>query len=139
MKIFILATFLCALSLNTIAQSINNETVTISGAKSENVQQHRAMAPDEFAQFTGSYALSNGNSLALFSRGMKKYAAIHGEAWHEIVATSSNSFVALDNHLQMNIARNVNGEVSGELLIAAAPDQTAGIASDSKMIRLALH
>jgi hypothetical protein len=139
MKILILASVLGALSLSAMAQSSSNETVTISGAKTEKVQQNRAMAPDEFARFTGSYALSNGNSLALFSRGMKNYAALHGEAWHEIVATSSNSFVAVDKQLQMTIDRNANGEISGELLISASSDQVAANGAAKQVIRLALH
>jgi hypothetical protein len=139
MKILILASVLGALSINAMAQSASNETVTISGAKAEKVQQTRVMAPDEFAQFTGSYALSNGNSLALFSRGLKNYAAVHGEARHEIVATSAHSFVAVDKHLEMTIDRNANGEISGELLIAASPDQVAGNGAAKQVVRLALH
>jgi hypothetical protein len=140
MKIFVLASILGALSLSAIAQTAaNNETVTISGSKSAQAPQTRSMAPDEFAHFTGSYSLSNGNSLALFSRGLKKYAALHGEAWHEIVATSSNSFAAVDKQLQMTIDRHENGEVTGELLIAVSPDKMAGNDAAPKMVRLALH
>ncbi|HXA48440.1 MAG TPA: hypothetical protein VNW52_12470 [Burkholderiaceae bacterium] len=136
MKIFVLASILGALSLTVVAQTSNNETVTIKASKSAQAQQPRGMAPDEFGRFTGSYSLSNGSSLALFSRGLKKYAALHGEAWHEIVATSSNSFVAVDKQLQMTIQRHENGEVTGELLIAASPDQ---VAAGKPMVRLALH
>jgi hypothetical protein len=139
MKIFILASVLGALTFSAMAQSTSNETVTISGAKAEKVQQNRTMDPDEFANFTGSYELSNGNSLALFSRGLKKYAAVHGEVRHEIVATSSNSFVAVDKHLQMKIERNANGEIRGELLIFASPDQVAGNGATTQVVRLALH
>jgi hypothetical protein len=126
MKHLVLISILGALSLTAMAQTgSSGETITISGAKANLLNQPRQMSPEEFGQFTGSYELSNGNSLALFSRGLIKYAAVHGGAWHEIVATSSNSFIAKDKKLQMKIDHNANGEVTGELLMAVEPDHLA--------------
>lgn len=126
MKTFVLASILGAFAFSAAAQTTgNSETVTISGAKAGASQQVRTMSPDEFNRFSGSYELSNGQSLALFTRGLKKYAALHGEAWHELVATSSNSFVSKDKQLQMTIDVNESGEVRGELLMVV-PDRLAG-------------
>lgn len=121
MKNLILASLLSALSLAAFAQ---NESVTVSVSGQKNIV--RSMPTDEFGKFTGSYELADGRSLALFSRGLKKYAKLNGEAWHEIAATSSHSFVSLDKHLEMTIDRRDNGDVGGELLIRNGEPSVAG-------------
>ncbi|HSY29451.1 MAG TPA: hypothetical protein VK832_18215 [Burkholderiaceae bacterium] len=140
MKHLVLISILGALSLTAMAQGDNSsETITISGAKTDLVHQSRPMSSDEFSQFAGSYELSNGNSLALFSRGQLKFAAVHGGAWHEIVATSSNSFIAKDKKLQMTINHNANGDVSGELLMAAESGQVASGDTGEHWVKLAIR
>jgi hypothetical protein len=140
MKNFVLLTLLGAMALTSAAQSASkDETITISGTKSETVQAVRPMAPDEFVQFTGSYELSNGNSLALFSRGLKKYAALHGEAWHEIVATSGNSFIAKDHQLKIDIYREDNGLVHGDLYLPQTVAQNADGRTDVQMVKVTFH
>ena len=139
MKNLVLIAILGALSLTAMAQGGGSETVTISGAKTDLVQQSRPMSSSEFSQFAGSYELSNGNSLALFTRGQTKYAAVHGGAWHEIVATSSNSFIAKDKKLQMTINHNANGDVSGELLMAAESGRVASGDTGEQWVKLAIR
>jgi hypothetical protein len=140
MKNLVLISILGVLSLTAMAQTGNNsETVTISGAKPGLLHQSVPMSPGEFSQFTGSYELSNGNSLAIFSRGQLKYAAVHGGEWHEIVATSSNSFIAKDRKLQMRIDHNANGDVSGELLMAVESDHLANGDTGEHWVKLAIR
>jgi hypothetical protein len=141
MKKFVLASVLGALSLAALAQTTpGGDTVTIQarGPKISVPDKIRSMPLDEFNRFTGSYELANGNSLALFSRGLKKYAKVHGEAWHEIVATSANSFVALDKQLEMTIDRQENGEVKGELLMVV-PDQLANGTTSEHVVEFAFR
>jgi hypothetical protein len=126
MKKIALASLLSLVALTTVAQTApKSPTVTISGAKSDVTQQVHPMPAAEFNQFAGSYELANGNSLALFTRGLKKYAAIHGEARHEVVATSANSFAAKDGQLKFDIYREDDGTVHGAAYIPKDVMQTA--------------
>ena len=141
MQKLILASVLGAFSLAVMAQTtMDDNTVTIQakGPKISLPANIYHMNNDDFYQFTGSYDLSNGESLSLFSRGLKKYAKVQGEAWHEIVATSSHSFVAVDKQLEMTIDRHENGDVSGELLMVVPPDRLAGDKSEH-IVAFAFH
>jgi len=121
MKKIILVGILSLSSLAALAQSgADNGSVTVSGVspKYDLANGIRPMAPDEFRRFAGSYDLANGQSLSLFTRGFKKYAALQGGTWHEIAATRANTFVSLDKQLKMTIVLEDNGDASGEVLIA---------------------
>ena len=140
MKKLALLAFLGAMSLTAIAQTASkDESVTISGSKSDMTKHIQPMSASEFSAFTGSYELSNGDSLALFSRGLKKYAALHGEAWHEIVATSANSFVAKDQQLKIDIYREDDGTVHGDLYLPKAATQTADGRTAGQLDKVAFH
>lgn len=120
-----LLSFLGAIALTAQAAPKDDPMVTISGAKSETQEQTMVMPASEFSRFVGSYELSNGGSIALFTRGQKKYAALHGEAWHELAATSTNSFVAKDRQMKIDIWLDDNGFVSGAVYIPKSDVQTA--------------
>jgi len=140
MKKLALLVVLGAMAMTSFAQSASkDEMVTVTGSKSDATQQTRQMSPAEFNHFVGSYALSNGNSLALFSRGQKNYAALHGEAWHEIVATSANSFIAKDYQMKLNIYREGDGTVHGDLYIPKADAQTAAGRTSEQLVKVAFH
>jgi len=140
MKKIALLSFLGLVALAANAQTAPQDSmVTISGAKSATPPQVRAMPADEFKQFAGSYELANGNSLALFTRGQTKYAALHGEAWHEIVATSANSFVAKDRRLKIDIVREESGAVHGDVYIPKSDMQTADSATGGQLVKLAFR
>jgi hypothetical protein len=136
-----LLSFVGAIALVSVAQAApkDDPMVTISGAKSEMQEQSRAMSADEFSRFAGSYELSNGSSIALFTRGQKKYAALHGEAWHELAATSSNTFVAKDHQLKIDIWRDDNGVVSGDVYIPKSDVQTADGGTGTHLVKVAFH
>ncbi len=140
MKKIALLSFLGLMVLTSNAQTVpQDSTVTISGAKFDATQQIRSMPTDEFARFTGSYELANGSSLALFSRGLTKYAALHGEPWHEIVATSANSFVSKDRQLKIEIYRDDSGAVRGDVYIPKNVVQTASGKTDAQLVKVAFH
>jgi len=81
-------------------------------------------------------APANGNSVALFSRGLKKYAALHGEPWHEIVAVGADSFVAKDRQLKVTLARDEYGEVNGgEVLMVVPADRISKAGSRKPQIQ----
>jgi len=140
MKKIALLSLLGLLAFTATAQSAPQDSmVTISGAKSGVAEPMRSMPVDEFNQFAGSYELANGSSVALFTRGLKKYAALHGEPWHEIVATSANSFVAKDRQLKIDIYREDNGAVHGDVYIPKDVVQTADGRTDAQLIKMAFH
>ena len=140
MKKIALLSFLGLVAFAAQAQTAPQDpTVTISGAKSDVMAHTQPTSAGEFDRFIGSYELSNGNSLALFTRGQKKYAALHGEAWHEVVATSTNSFVAKDSQLKFDIYRDDNGAVHGDVYLPKVVAQTADGKDVVQMAKLSLH
>jgi hypothetical protein len=129
MKTLVLASILSTVALTAAAQPVSDSstvTITPKGPVIVAPSQPRAMSRDEFSHFIGSYELSNGDSIALFTRGLKKYAALHGEARHELVAASGNSFVAKDRQLKVTFVSGDDGEVvGGEVLMAMPADRLA--------------
>jgi hypothetical protein len=148
MKIIILGTLLSMASLAALADTGSDtnaapdtQSVTIGATspKYDVTQGKLPMSRDDFAEFTGSYDLANGKSLSLFTRGLKKYAVIGGEARHEIVATRANTFVSLDKQLKMTIARSENGDATGEVLIAQAQTQPQTAPEAQPVAKVSTH
>jgi len=139
MKKFALVLILGSITLVASAQNApRSETVSINGSKISAPQQIRPMSAGEFSQFAGSYDLSNGHSLTLFSRGLQKFAAVEGGAWHELVATSSHSFSSRDNQLKVTIDRHENGGVDGELVMLMPSEHVAGGEAGTHVLALSL-
>lgn len=140
MKTSIVAGLLASVSLFAAAQSAS-DTVTIPGR----TLQIEAPAPDriipmqrdEFQQFAGAYTLSNGQTLYLRRVDKKYFARLDEQAEHQIVATASNTFVALDRQLKMSIDLERYGKASGELLIAAPRQDVAD--GSARIIQLAFR
>jgi hypothetical protein len=146
MKKFFLLFALGMASMGAVAESAppvsGAETVTISGAE-QNINlpsKIYKMWPEDFYKFKGSYDLSNGKTLSLFSRGSRMYAEVEDQPRHEIAAVSPNSFVALDKQLKMKIEHHENGEVSGELfmVVASSGYVKAGMRGEQYML-VTLH
>ena len=142
MKKIILVGIFALSSVAALAQSgADSQSVTVSGVspKYDLANGIRPMAPDEFGRFARTYDLANGKSLSLYSRGFKKYAALDDGAWHEIVATRANTFVSLDKQLKMTIVLADNDDASGELLMAAEPDQVVSGDAGEQWVKLAIR
>ena len=136
MKTMIIASVLSAAAAGALAQPApqpaqqvqDNTTVTIT-AKGPTIDlpaYPRSMPARDFAQFTGSYELANGDSVALFSRGLKKYAKLHNGAWHEVVAASGTSFVAKDQRLKVTFIADEEGRLVGGDVMMLVPDERYG-------------
>lgn len=132
MKTWILAGTLgiCALLAN--AQTLpDSQTVVIPGGRIQTIElpAHRHfMSAQEFSPFRGGYELSNGQVLYLrnaSSIGAFMYARIDNQEEHRIVASSSDSFVALDRQLAMRIDLRDNGSVGGEVLMVVPAEKLA--------------
>ncbi|PRC94852.1 hypothetical protein [Solimicrobium silvestre] len=116
-KLFVFS-FLSALSLSSLAQTSNVETITMTADKEGMLRaQKYTMLPDEFYNFVGTYELSNGMTLSLYSRSSEMFAQLNNQARLRIIATASNSFISLDRQLKMRIDLDQNGEASGEVYI----------------------
>jgi hypothetical protein len=104
-------------------QDDSTVTITAKGPTIDLPERVRAMPASEFALFTGSYELENGDSVALFSRGLKKYAKLHNGAWHEVVAASDRSFVSRDRMLKVTFVADEEGRLVGGDVLMAVPDE----------------
>jgi|GEM_PF-6902084 hypothetical protein len=147
MKTLILASVLSAAAIGAVAQPVpqpapvqqqtsemqqtqddSSSVVTITG-KGPTIDlpaYAHSMTAGEYSRYAGSYELANGDSVALFSRGLKKYAKLHGGAWHEMVAASDASFVAKDRKLKVTFIADEDGRiVAGDVLMLVPDDRYA--------------
>ena len=124
MKKLILASLLSVASLAAFSQT-PGETVTVPGhALRIDAPTHvRYMDQDEFYPYKATYTLADGNELTLTAYGSRMYAEVNDQGKHQIVATSANSFTALDRQLQMTINLQPDDHVTGELLMVV-PEST---------------
>ena len=132
MKTWILAGTLGVCALLANAQSLpDSQTVTIPGGRLHTIElpAHRHfMNAQEFSPFRGGYELSNGQVLHLRnagSIGAIMYARIDEQDEHRILASSSNSLVALDRQLAMRIDLRDDGSVGGEVLMRVPAEKLA--------------
>ncbi|HJV01400.1 MAG TPA: hypothetical protein VJ752_12685 [Burkholderiaceae bacterium] len=126
MNKLILASLLSVASLAAYSQTATpGETVTVPGhALRIDAPTHvRYMDQDEFYPYKATYMLANGRELTLSARGNRMFAEVDDLGKHQIVATSANSFTALDRQLQMTINLEPNDNVTGELLMVV-PEST---------------
>lgn len=123
MKPLLLISLLGAALLAPVAQAASDvPTVTITDKLIELPSYHR-MQPADYHDYIRTYHLSNGAELALYGRTRKMYAAIGGEE-HEIVATASHTFVALDRKLKIRIELDDDPDlVRGDVLLYVAPEK----------------
>ena len=117
---------------NTVTITSNQRVIALPDAP-------RAMSAQEFGSYTGSYELADGNSIALFTRGGVKYAAVHGQGAHALVAKNDNTFVARDRQLAVTIEKSADGKVSGEVLMALQGGQVADGTAPQRAVSVALR
>ncbi len=135
MKNFILCASLSVLTFTAFAQtSQNTETVTISnpGMSIDAPEKILRMSAVDFHEFKGVYSLSNGQQLALYQIGSFQYAQVGDQLRHQIVATSSGAFIALDKQLKLRLKITPNGDASGELLMRAPSQIQTSLNAEKK-------
>ncbi|MDN2672029.1 hypothetical protein OX459_11555 [Janthinobacterium sp. SUN026] len=132
MKTWILAGTLGVCALLANAQTLpDSQTVVVPGGRMHTIElpAHRHfMSAERFAPFRGGYELSNGQVLYLRNAGnigAIMYARIDDQEEHRIVATGSDSFVALDQQLAMRIDLRDDGSVGGEVLMRVPAEKLA--------------
>ncbi|HEX8957766.1 MAG TPA: hypothetical protein VF798_15905 [Burkholderiaceae bacterium] len=118
----------------------DNNTVTITDSPRSIMlpDSPRAMSEQEFGKYAGSYELANGDSIVLFTRAGVKFAALHGDKAHALVAKNGNTFVARDRQLQVTIDKRDDGKVGGEVLMAE-PSETVAGGGQQRVVSVAFH
>ena len=143
MKTLVVFSILSALSVAATAQtSPDSGAVTISGAKPRIELPSRIQRTwqGDFDNLKGGYDLANGKTLYLTSRYGRIYAGVEDEPKTEIVAAASNIFVALNKQMKVTLERHANGEVTGELLIAAPQSpQQANVDVTGEVVAVVTH
>jgi hypothetical protein len=134
MKKSILAALMGAVSLSAAwlpasAQTVQQEdrvTIPAPELRIEAPTRRHFMDEAEFGAFKGGYQLSNGQVLVLKRMGTRMYAEVGDMGQHQIVAISRNTFVALNQKLQVRIDIDQRGDVGGELLMVVPGSSVAG-------------
>ena len=94
----------------------------------------------DFEVYKGTYELSNGKTLELWSkRSGRMYARVGKQSPHEIIATSDGTFVALDRSMQMQLEYD-HGYLNGTMSYVDEDRQkAAGLSGESAVIQVALR
>jgi hypothetical protein len=133
MKRLLLSIALGALSLAATAQDPAT-SVRVPAYAIEIPAQPLHMFPGDFDKYKGSYDLSNGESMTLRQVGAHIYANVGDRPRTEMVASSRNSFVAVDRQFKMTLqGANYDENVTGEMLLvtpASAAQQANGATSE---------
>jgi hypothetical protein len=135
MKKTILFSAIAALALagtSFTAYADESETVTIKGEhKIELPQSYSRITADTHHDYQGGYSLSTGQTLSIYARGNRMYAQVDDQPRHELAATGSNSFVSLDQKMEMTINLHDNAEPTGILymMVPAKAPATAPVAA----------
>lgn len=126
MKQFFAAAGLCVLAASAAAQSSTgaDQSVVVPAQKQTQLER-KLISPQEFYQYQGAYALSNGQTLTLSRGAVRLYAQIGQQPRQEIQWRGEGNFTALDGSLSMNIVWLDDDTATGELryqpLMAGAP------------------
>jgi len=126
MKTLVILTALSLTSLVYAAQdNVPSVPVPAADQKIELPANARKMWPDEFSHYLRTYTLSNGQSIALYTRGTSVYATLDDGDAHKMMAVNRNTFVAQDRKLKMNVTLDDSDEASGYALIAVPAQRMA--------------
>ena len=137
MKRLLIPTLLGLLAIGASAQTQPDSEVRIRGTQIQLPAQPQRMWQTNFDEYIGGYDLSNGESMTLFSRGLRMYAAIGDRPMTEVLAAKRNEFVAVDQQFKMTLASQM-GDVTGEVLLRAPGSSTLANADDVEFVKLAV-
>ena len=115
MKHSLAAAVLLLLAATAAAQSSTgaDQSVVVPAQKANT--QHRLISPQDFYQYQGADALSNGQTLTLTRGAVRLYAQLGQQPRQEIYWYGDGRFTAADGSLAMNIVWLDEDTVTGEL------------------------
>jgi hypothetical protein len=104
MRTLIAIALVASASFATLAQAQSSTSPSdASSVRIQGVPAARHMVtPDEFKQFTGKYALTNGKDLMVTSKNRHYYVELDGQQPVEIVAVGRTEFIAAGADMQIN-------------------------------------
>lgn len=116
MKKYFAAAGLCVFAAGAAAQSSTgaDQSVVVPAQKQINLER-KLISPQEFYQYQGSYALSNGQTLTLSRRAVRLYAQIGQQPRQEIQWNGDGRFSAADGTLSMKIVWLDDDTATGDL------------------------
>jgi len=116
MKRYFAAAGLFVLAASAAAQSSTGADQSVVVPAQKQVQLERKLiSPQEFYQYQGSYALSNGQTLTLSRGAVRLYAQIGQQPRQEIQWHGDGKFSAADGSLDMSIVWVDDDTATGEL------------------------
>ncbi|MYN02939.1 hypothetical protein GTP41_12590 [Pseudoduganella sp. DS3] len=115
MKHSLTAVGLLLVAANAAAQGSAgaDQSVVVPAQKAK--AEHRLISPQDFYQYQGAYALSNGQTLTLTRGAVRLYAQLGQQARQEIHWYGDGRFTAADGSLTMNIVWLNDDTATGEL------------------------
>ena len=131
MKRVLLFLVLSSVALASAAQAPEPTSVEVRGSMFQLPAQPYPVFREDLVSYSGVYHLTNGERMLIRRAGRRLFAEIGDLPAKEMVATSSNEFVALDR--QARLAFEPGGYISGEMLVTTP---LAMGASRSEWVRL---
>jgi hypothetical protein len=117
MKRVLLFAVLSAVALASAAQTPEGSSVEVRGSQFQLPSKAYPIFPRDLDNFTGTYLLSNGETMRLRRAGARMYADIGNRPEKKLVAISANEFIALDRQVRMTLAETDDGGMAGEMLM----------------------
>jgi hypothetical protein len=138
MKRLLLATCLGMLALGATAQA---QAEPDSAARIRSYEIELPVKPfhmfgGDFDIYKGRYALSNGETMVLRSRGRRMFADIGNRPRTEMIAATPNEFVAVDRQFKMTLAAGDFGDVNGEVLLTVPSQAAQANGKGGEVVRL---
>ncbi|SFG98768.1 hypothetical protein SAMN05518865_12718 [Duganella sp. CF458] len=116
MKQYFAAAGLFVFAATAAAQSGTSadQSVVVPAQKQVNLER-KLISPQEFYQYQGAYALSNGQTLTLSRGAVHLYAQVGHHPRQQILWQGDGKFIAADGSLDMNIVWKDDDTATGEL------------------------
>lgn len=107
---------LCVLAASAAAQSSTGADQSVVVPAQKQIQLERKLiSPQEFYQYQGAYALSNGQTLTLSRGAVRLYAQVGQHPRQEILWHGEGRFSSVDGSLAMNIVWLNDDIAAGDL------------------------
>ncbi len=127
MKRVLLFVLLSGVALAAAAQDAPSSSVEVRGSQFQLPETAYPLFGNEIGAYTGTYQLSNGESMHIRRDGRRLFATVGSRAPTELVALSNDRFVARDQQLRLSfedVAFQTQCEL--QMLVPRALSSTGG-------------
>jgi hypothetical protein len=130
MKRLVLLSLLAGLSLGAAAQSspdnLGSVKIPLPPASITLPEHASRIYLGGFDTLLGVYDMSNGQTMRLSMRGIRKYAEVGNLPKTEVVATNEYEFVGVNRTFKISLTEPLFGYVKGSVLIATPSPSLSG-------------